>query len=664
MGHRKTCEAPQKMPSARNGVESLYCDAVQQLEQLQLQNVRKTMKKYLQSTEVKDWLRLKRRKSVQMIHPAPYKDPRLDDTKNHEQDQLNQRHSSPNHSVNLECHPFPKYRTQKVEDIGNQNERNLLDRSRQKERVREIRPGTERPSRTTTKPASSNRKTDCLFNEPETSQITLPPSSSELGRYSKRIGTTKTSRRSSRATTKVGCDTLSRRSSNASTKDKPQSPQVGLPPTNTECSSTFFHIRNTKYDSEEISTPTINLERRPASMVLRRELNCKTLIEELKRQRAPDAEESRKSERLDARIMNAPTEIVIMRSHKQHFASNRNRFMNKTKTAALSNEDKHFISRSETTTGNYFQEWRSRLEEVEGCNETTRPRYQIGSERPNSRSTLVSSLTRSRPFATAPETTAILQDALEALECAHRWNEWGARTLHQLARASKAAVERNHSLLDWPRIDKPKRPKILLPHDDDIVISNRQGRVLESREEERVFIRDLLVGSGLTNGDWVERHLLDATHEHIVQRPYTRYKHQEDFPEVVLLKRKFTAEQRNKRRVMDRHILCDFVEELLRHELVLRECAQLGIYLTTLRDGHELKGQALVQKVWNKLQTCPAPASNGICTTVQLVLERDLKDQDPTLVEVYEVGQELDEMIFENLVQELLEELQQVAVLR
>lgn len=82
-------------------------------------------------------------------------------------------------------------------------------------------------------------------------------------------------------------------------------------------------------------------------MVLRRELNCKTLIEELKRQRAPDAEESRKSERLDARIMNAPTEIVIMRSHKQHFASNRNRFMNKTKTAALSNEDKHFISRSE-----------------------------------------------------------------------------------------------------------------------------------------------------------------------------------------------------------------------------------------------------------------------------------------------------------------------------
>lgn len=73
----------------------------------------------------------------------------------------------------------------------------------------------------------------------------------------------------------------------------------------------------------------------------------------------------------------------------------------------------------QTTTGNYFQEWRSRLEEVEGCNETTRPRYQIGSERPNSRSTLVSSLTRSRPFATAPETTAILQGMRKASRKLH-----------------------------------------------------------------------------------------------------------------------------------------------------------------------------------------------------------------------------------------------------
>lgn len=229
-----------------------------------------------------------------------------------------------------------------------------------------------------------------------------------------------------------------------------------------------------------------------------------------------------------------------------------------------------------------------------------------------------------------------------------------------------AAVERNQSFLDWSRKIEPKKPEILLPHDNNIVTSTRQGRVLESREEERVFIRDLLVASGLTNGDWVDKHLLDAKHKHIVQRPHIRHKQQEDFgvPGSVPLKRRFTAEQKTKKKLVDQHILYDFVEELLRHELVLRKCAQPGIYLTTLIHEHEHKGQALVQKVWNNLQTCPSPASNGICTKAQLVLERDLKAQEPTLVEAYEVARELEEMIYENLVQELLEELKQVAALR
>jgi hypothetical protein len=121
--------------------EALYCGVVQQP---QLQNFRTTMKKYLQSAEVKDWMRFKRRKSVQMIHPAPLKD----DTKTHTQEQLHQRNSSPSHSsVDLDCSTFPKHRNQKVENLGN--------RSRQPERARE------------------NRQVD---NEPEISQ-TLP----ELG---------------------------------------------------------------------------------------------------------------------------------------------------------------------------------------------------------------------------------------------------------------------------------------------------------------------------------------------------------------------------------------------------------------------------------------------------------------------------------------------------
>lgn len=166
------------MPPARNGLEGLYCEVVQQLEQLQLHNLRKTMKKYLQSTEVKDWMRLRRRKTVQMIHPVPIKDSRVDDTKT--QDQLNQRHSPPSHSMNLECQAFPKYRNQKVENIGNRNMRNLLDASRRQERVREFGQVAVEPSCIAAQSASSNRKGNCLLNEPE-DLPTVPQRISELG---------------------------------------------------------------------------------------------------------------------------------------------------------------------------------------------------------------------------------------------------------------------------------------------------------------------------------------------------------------------------------------------------------------------------------------------------------------------------------------------------
>lgn len=173
-----------------------------------------------------------------------------------------------------------------------------------------------------------------------------------------------------------------------------------------------------------------------------------------------------------------------------------------------------------------------------------------------------------------------------------------------------------------------------------------------------MFIRDLLVVLGFTNGDWVEKHPLDGKRQHIVKRTYTRHKQQEEF-RAPGGERRFTAEQENKKKLVDQNLLHDFVEELLRHELVLQRCALPGINLITLMHGHEHTGQALVQKVWNNLQTCPSP-SDGICTAVQIVLRRDLKAQDPTWVEVAEVIQELEGMIYEKLVQELLGELQQV----
>ena len=165
-------------------------------------------------------------------------------------------------------------------------------------------------------------------------------------RFKKSMETMKTYRRSSRATTAVGCETLATtKSSNASTTSKPSFPQVSLPSPKTECSNTFFHTRNLKYNYEGTTTPINKLETRPASTTLRRELNCKTLIEEVKRQRALDAKlDLRKRERLSAQIVNDPMAIVILRSNKQHSVSNRNKNMSDSRTRAPINKDKNFTS--------------------------------------------------------------------------------------------------------------------------------------------------------------------------------------------------------------------------------------------------------------------------------------------------------------------------------
>lgn len=240
-----------------------------------------------------------------------------------------------------------------------------------------------------------------------------------------------------------------------------------------------------------------------------------------------------------------------------------------------------------------------------------------------------------------------LADALKALECAHRWNEWGARTLQELARASKAAAEQNKFLLGWAQLSE--RPEILLPHDNDVTVSTRRGRVLECREEEREFIRDLIMVSGLTNG---ENSLLNAR-QHVVNRKQIPHRLNANSESIS-----FEKSRNSKKKLVEKRILYDFVQELLRHELELRKCAQLGINLI---HEHERQGQALLQRVWNHLQICPIPASDDVCTTVGSILQRDLQSQGLGFrVEMAEVTEDLERMIFEDVMQELLRELTNV----
>lgn len=156
-------------------------------------------------------------------------------------------------------------------------------------------------------------------------------------RFRKSIATTNTDRRSAKAGTTVGCETLAitRRRSTTSAKGMPRSQP--LTPTETECSRTFFHIRNLQCTNDGPS-PVNKLETRPASMKLRRQFNCSSLMEGVKSQRAVDAKlEIKKRECLNAQVEDAPVAIVILRSNNQPSASDRN--TNESRTGALRNED-------------------------------------------------------------------------------------------------------------------------------------------------------------------------------------------------------------------------------------------------------------------------------------------------------------------------------------
>lgn len=148
--------------------------------------------------------------------------------------------------------------------------------------------------------------------------------------------------------TTVGCEPLAitRRSS----KGKSLSMVQPFTPTETECSGTFSQIGNLQHNYEGASPLPINkLETRPASMALRREFNCNSLMEEVKSQRALDAKHKyRKRECRNAQDVDTPVAIVILRSDSNQ-PSVCSRIMNESTTGTLRNENTFQKSRNVIT---------------------------------------------------------------------------------------------------------------------------------------------------------------------------------------------------------------------------------------------------------------------------------------------------------------------------
>lgn len=175
MGHSKS---PHRMPPARNRLEALYSDVVQQLEQLQFPNLRKTAKQYFQSTGAKGWIRSNSKKSTETKHLTPHDDAKVQERLKQPNmpPNLPEHHRSglPHHSVNSECRAFPKHW------IGSRSQRSLLDRGQRQETASEV---TAKPSRINkaNSPTSSIRKVKHLGSEPGNPPPRTSRSSSEIG---------------------------------------------------------------------------------------------------------------------------------------------------------------------------------------------------------------------------------------------------------------------------------------------------------------------------------------------------------------------------------------------------------------------------------------------------------------------------------------------------
>uniref|UniRef100_A0A7I4DH58 DUF4378 domain-containing protein n=1 Tax=Physcomitrium patens TaxID=3218 RepID=A0A7I4DH58_PHYPA len=610
----------------------------------------KAMKQYLDAPELKRWIGLNCHSTVGHEYY------RLDDTRVQELEQFGERNTMPSlskyHQINnlpslgvdLKCQAFSKCKNQKVEDGAERN--TIQPRTRQ-----------EKHSRVTAISSSTASEVDKCW---DARRLQIPP---KTPRSSSEIGETPASIRENSIV--------------FGKHRKRVSPHL-LQSTPTECSGTILQIRRLKCKYQDILPPTSRLETRSTSMTSRRQFHRDSSVERLGSQRVRQRDRVNVSE-----SVTAPATIVILRSSKQQRMCNRNTY--ESRRGTLINDDYTMKSvKCGTTINSRFSSDEFSSNSTSGsltsyseddvhCNETLNLRHQTGRERPNLRSMLDSTLTeKCRSLVRPVRTSAILQDTLAALECAHSWNEWGTRTLHQLAKTSKATVDRNHQLQDSSCIHRHKdhirlgeEPEIFLPYDNDAMKSTRQGRVLESREEERAFVRNLLIVSGLTKGTLADKQLLNAK-QHIINQTsktiHRQHWRKEDLRALdnagnFTFKRRIKLGQ-NPKKLVDRRILYDFIEEQLNYELLLRKYAQPGINLTALLHDYERNGQELVQKVWNNLQTGSSPNRSDTCKTERSMLQKDLKTQDLDFIcETVEVITVIEKMIYGSLVQELLKDL-------
>ena len=189
------------------------------------------------------------------------------------------------------------------------------------------------------------------------------------------------------------------------------------------------------------------------------------------------------------------------------------------------------------------------------------------------------------------------------------------------------------------------------------------GTCLGNFDDERAYVRDLVVASGLIDESSSPHCLWSATGYIIDPSIFDRLQQHTQTNNLYFVSQKRRkSEVEREKEALDRRVLFDSVNEIMDKIL---EPHLNPLPLTGIR-GPQMRtrpaGRRLIQEVWDKLQSTPCPPSEDVVDTVYSILQKDMvTSQDDHWLgcdgELVQVCAEIERMIVKDLVEETVGDL-------
>ncbi|KAG0564252.1 hypothetical protein KC19_8G096100 [Ceratodon purpureus] len=130
----------------------------------------------------------------------------------------------------------------------------------------------------------------------------------------------------------------------------------------------------------------------------------------------------------------------------------------------------------------------------------------------------------------------------------------------------------------------------------------------------------------------------------------------------VFFQKCHNPEQSKQMNMLNRQALIDYVYELMAVKMAEYENTLPWLGTIWVGAGQEFKRQNLVHAIWKELQELPSAPSDDICDTVQRLLQEDLSSRGAKWTgfraEIGEVGVEVEKLIYRDLMDEVVKDLQ------